>query len=227
MFRRLIIFSLTLALISSCATTHPGKLATTVEASGDLNLKISSQLNKDFSDDSNQFFDLTFENLGGNWVHIDQVDVEFPQIEGAPHNIIVGDDLKAWAESYAIRKRKQDHNAELGIAGLILGGTALMVAAIAGSNGGNVNTGLLTTGAVAYGAGAITGVARDISKLQKEVNRGVTVPESHLLATSTIPSHGFLQRWILINVPKKLVAKTMRIRIHTLEGEEGTYLINL
>lgn len=222
---------LSLALSSfffvSCATTHPGIRSKTISTTPNLDLEISADWNADYSDDSNMFLDFTLENKSTSWVHIDQIDVEFPNNDNVTHNIIVGNDLQAWAESYAIRKKREQHNAQLGIAGLILAGTVLMVAAVAGTDSGSTNNGMLAAGATAYAAGVTTGVSQKMKESRNAAQRGKVVPETHFLAPMTIPSAGFAQRWMIVNLPQKRVANYIRIRVHTAEGEEGVYEVPL
>jgi len=215
----------------SCASTHPGVIGKSIQASPNLNLQISAQWNRDYSDDSNIFVDFTFQNLSGTWAHIDQVDVDFPNDSNTTHNMIVGNDLKAWADSFTIRKRKEDHNFSMGVAGLIATGAILMVAAAAsgGRSGSSSSNGLAIAGASAYTLGTGAAVVRGVSDKVKSAERGFTVPESHILAPVTIPSSGFAQRWLIVNIPAgvKAGAKMMRLRIRTVEGGEGIFEIPL
>jgi hypothetical protein len=208
---------------TACASTHPGVVGKTVNSSPDLHLVVSADWNKANSDESNLFLDITVENKSGIWAHIDMVDVEFPTEENITHNVIVGNDLKAWADSTAIRQRKSEYNTSMGIAGLMAAGAILMVAAAASGRGSSNAKGLATAGVVAYGAGAAAGVVRAVKGDLNRVERGFTVPESHLYAPITIPSNGFAQRWILINVPAgiKKAAAYMRLKIHTVEGGDS------
>lgn len=225
--RRLFSIVVSTIFLISCATTHPGIRSKKISSTPNLDLEISADWNADYSDDSNMFLDLTIENKSTSWIHVDQVDVEFPNGENVVHNIIVGNDLTAWAESYAIRKKREEHNAQLGIAGLILAGTVLMVAAVAGSSDGSINKTALAAGAASYAAGATASVSKSINDSRNAAQRGRVVPDTHFLAPMTIPSNGFAQRWMIVNLPQKKVALFMKVRIHTAEGDEGVYEIPL
>jgi hypothetical protein len=218
-------FSIALGALffTACASTHPGVVGKTVNSSPDLHLVVSADWNKANSDESNLFLDITVENKSGMWAHIDMVDVEFPTDENITHNVIVGNDLKAWADSTAIRQRKSDYNTSMGIAGLMAAGAILMVAAAASGRGSSNTKGLATAGVLAYGAGATAGIVRSVKSDLNRVERGFTVPESHLLAPITIPSNGFAQKWILINIPAgaRKAAEYMRLKIHTVEGGDS------
>ena len=133
--KRFFTLIITFVFLVGCASTHPGRKATEISRLNDLSLSISSVHNQEFSDPTNIFLDLVIENNSSSWIHIDRIDVDFPGAGNSPHNIIVGDDLGAWAQSYAIRKKQKEANANLGVAGLILAGTIMMVAAIGGKDG--------------------------------------------------------------------------------------------
>ncbi len=218
---------------TACASTHPGVMGKTVSSTNDLHLVFSGEWNKDNSDDTNIFIDVTMENRSGIWAHIDQIDVEFPNEGNVAHNVIVGTDLKAWADSASIREKKSNHNIEMGIASLLAAGAILMVAAVAsgGKGGGSSSAaqGLATAGMAAYGVGVTAGTVRAVKMELKRVERGFTVPESHIYAPVTIPSNGFAQRWVLVNIPAgvKNAAKMMRVKIHTVEGGDGVIDIPL
>ena len=209
----------------SCATTHPGRVGTKISATKNLDLSISSKQNRSYSDASNIYLDLTIENKSGNWAHVNRIETEFLDPENNPHNVIVGPDLEAWAQSLAIRKSKEEHNADLGVAGLLLAGTALMVAAASGGRGGNA--GLAGVGAAAVVTAVGVDAGREIQARKSNVENAKMVPESHLYAPFSIPSNGFAQKWLIVNVPKKRYASIMRLKFFTAEGEEGVYDVSM
>jgi hypothetical protein len=219
--KRFFILFITALFFVACATKHPGRQASEVSRLNDLALNISSVHNEEYSDPTNIFLDLVIENTSNSWIHIDRVDVDFPGAGNAPHNIIVGKDLEAWAQSFAIRKKQKEANASLGIAGLILAGTVMMVAAIGGKD--SVNSGLASLGAATTLGGAGLGVHKNLQSKKDVAERADVVPETHLFAPVTIPSNGVSQRWILINTPAKIMAQNMRVRIHTVEGGEAVF----
>jgi hypothetical protein len=219
--KRFFTLIITFVFLVGCASTHPGRKATEISRLNDLSLSISSVHNQEYSDPTNIFLDLVIENNSSSWIHIDRIDVDFPGAGNAPHNIIVGDDLGAWAQSYAVRKKQKETNANLGVAGLILAGTIMMVAAIGGKDG--VNSGLATLGAGTTLGGAGLAAHKDLKDKKTAAEKANAVPETHLFAPVTIPSNGVSQRWILVNTPAKIIATHMRVRIHTVEGGEAVY----
>jgi hypothetical protein len=200
-----------------CASTHPGNLAKKVEGGID-DLVISAHVDSEYSDKNNLVIDFAVENQGPRWIRIDKVDIDFSNKDHVIHNIIVGDDLKIWAESYANKKRRDDHNADLGLATAVLGG---MTVAILASGGGNES--LSSAALASAGAGLLAGDVRKLKKDQRTAQNTIMVPENYMLAPITVPSQGFLRRWLLINLPQSLVAKTATMTLRTIEGQTLKY----
>ena len=217
---RVFIFFLSLINFVACATVHHSTSAQSISNTKDLDLYITAAVNKFYSDSTNLYFDFTLENRSSNWVHIDTIDLDFSNTEGIPHNVIVGKDIKAWAESTAIRKRKENFNADLGVAGMIIGGALMMVAA---ATSGRPGEALGFAGTGLYVGGATLAVSQEIKKANGTAAEAVQVPETYIYAPVTIPSNGFAQRWAIVNIPLKKVANKMRIRLHSVEGGQSIY----
>lgn len=200
-----------------CATTHPGTGARSLTPGGD-SLKISADPVKEYSDKSNIFLDFTIENTGHRWIKVDQVMIEFPNESGVVHNIIVGDDLKTWAESYANKRRQSEHNADLGAAALVLGGLSVALIGV-----GTGDRDLAKTGLAASAGGSLWKASRDAQGSRERAIRSTLVPDSYLLAPITIPSQGHLRRWVLVNIPDGLIAKRALLTLKTVEGETLRY----
>jgi|GEM_PF-3779245 len=210
----------------SCASTHHQNKALPVTVPEGIDLVISSKLNKSYSDGSHLYYDFTFENKGSHWLRLDEIEIEFLSNDGIPHNIIVGQDLVAWAESYKIRKQKENLNSDLGTAALILGGAVLMVAAASSGNGGH-SSGARGAGALLYGSGIGFGATKELMSNRDRVMNAKQVPETHLLAPVTIPSNGYSQRWILLNLPQRRIANQARLKFRTVEGQTVSYDVAL
>ncbi len=200
-----------------CASTHPGHAGKRLQGETDA-LMVSAETVKEYSDRSNIFLDFTIENKGNRWLRIDQVELEFPNQSGAIHNVIVGDDLRVWAESYANKARRDDHNASLGAVGAVAAGLMVAVLGSRSSNGGYATLGLATAS-----VGAGFDVKRQIRKGQMSVQNSELVPENYILAPMTVPSQGFLRRWVLVNIPNELIAKNAILTLKTIEGEVLKY----
>lgn len=213
-------------LFFSCATTHSGRSALAVKQPADIDLEISVKLNGQYSDATNFYYDFTIENKGGSYLRIDQVTLDFEDGQKIPHNVVVGQDLVAWAESYAIRREKEKFNGDLGTAALVLTGAALMIAGAA-SGRSDQSRALVEGGTALVGAGAAWDGYRNIKSARDKVMNAKWVPESHLMSAVTVPSSGFAQRWILINLPQRRIARKALLKIKTVEGQEAVYEVAL
>ncbi len=213
-------------LFVACATTHSGRSAKPITQPEDVELDISVKLNSAYSDATNFYYDVTIENKGGSYLRIDQVELDFENTEKAPHNVVVGQDLVAWAESYAIRKEKENYNGDLGTAALVLTGAALLIAGAA-TGRSDQSRALVEGGSLLAGAGIGWDAYRKIKSSKDRVMSAKWVPESHLYGPVTVPSSGFAQRWILINLPKKKIANRALLKIRTVEGQEAVYEVPL
>lgn len=224
--KKLMIIFLSALLFVACATTHSGRIAKPVTQPEDVDLEISVKLNGDYSDATNFYYDVTIENKGGSYLRIDQVELDFENADKAPHNVVVGQDLVAWAESYAIRKEKENYNGDLGTAALVLTGAAIMLAGAA-TGRSEQSRALVEGGALLAGAGVGWEAYRKIKSSKDKVMNAKWVPESHLYSPVTVPSSGFAQRWILVNLPKKKIANRALLKIRTVEGQEAVYEVPL
>ena len=208
-----------LLLLAGCATTHPGVKGRQIDGVSQ-SLEISANPVTEYSDKSNIFIDFTFENKGTRWVRIDQVKVEFPNKSQAAHNVIVGDDLKIWAESYKNKRKLNQHNGDLGMAALILTGAGIAISGSRSNNGGFESLGL-----AGLGAGAAWSATRNVRDSQRAAQTSEIVPENYILAPLTVPSQGFLRRWVLVNIPTELIAKSAVLTLTTVEGDVLKYEI--
>ncbi|MBX2994175.1 MAG: hypothetical protein KF681_05125 [Bdellovibrionaceae bacterium] len=208
-----------IVILAGCATMHPGAKGHQVQGSAQA-LVVSANPVPEYSDKSNVFIDFTFENQGTRWLRIDQVKIEFPNKTNAAHNVIVGDDLKIWAESYKNKRKLSQHNSDLGIASLILSGAGIAIAGTRSNNGGFESVGL-----AGVGAGATWSAARSMRDSQRAAQTSEIVPENYVLAPITIPSQGFLRRWVLVNIPTEMIAKHALLTLTTVEGDVLKYEI--
>ncbi|MFN7727969.1 MAG: hypothetical protein ACK5P7_02305 [Bdellovibrio sp.] len=208
-----------LLLLAGCATTHPGAKGRQIDGTSQ-NLEVSANPVTEYSDKSNVFIDFTFENKGTRWLRIDQVKVEFPNQSKAAHNVIVGEDLKIWAESYKNKRKLNRHNSDLGMAALILTGAGIAISGSRSNNGGFESLGLAT-----MGAGAGWRATRDVRDSQRQAQTSEIIPENYVLAPITVPSQGFLRRWVLVNIPTEYIAKHVILTLTTVEGDVLKYEI--
>ena len=78
------------------------------------------------------------------------------------------------------------------------------------------------------GLGAVAGSAawgetRRLNHGQAHANNSVMVPETYVMAPMTIPSGGFLRRWLLVNTPERRISKIARLTLHTNDGRKLSY----
>lgn len=205
--------------VFGCASTHPGQIGKQV-AGPQKDLQVSADPIAEYSDSTNVVLDFTLENKGTRWLRIDQVQLEFPNESNVVHNIIVGDDLKIWAESYANKRKRDNYNKDLGIAGLVLTGVTV---AILGNRSSDV--GYSSAGLAVASAGGVWGSQKTVRDRQLKAQTSEVVPENYVLAPMTIPSQGFLRRWVLVNIPDKLIAKNAILILKTIEGDVLRYEI--
>jgi hypothetical protein len=202
-----------------CASEQHGQLSTSLNPEG-KELEISADPLADYSDDTNIYLDFSIVNHGSRWLKISQVSIDFPTVEHVVHNVIVGDDLKVWAESLDNKRRVSEHNNRLGSAAVMLGG---LVVAILGARNGN--SGLVTTGLATSTAGMAWETTRGTMNQRDRAQNAFMVPETYLLAPFTVPSQGLIRRWILVNVPERQIAKKAILTLTTIEGEKLRYEI--
>lgn len=218
-FRTYFTICLSAFLLASCASTHPGIVAESYETNPYKSLKISSHFREDLSDANNFYYELTFENKEGQWIRIDEADIDFPPNSGGPYNVIKGNDLVAWAESLRLKSQTRDFNEGILVAGAILGG--LTMAALGDKN----DAGMKSAGAMVAGAGVVYSATKAMSGGLNSAQAAEQLPENHLFKPFVIPANGLARKWILWSVPSGKIAQYAKLKMKTVEGEQMTYLI--
>jgi hypothetical protein len=201
-------------LTAGCASVHPGEHAEVLFNNPKLNLDISGYVVADYSDANNAFIDFTFENKAGRWVRIDQVEFSYGEPDSVEYNVIVGRDLADWANAFAEKKKVVDQRKLATLEGLLLAGSALVLAT--GELRGN-----FASTAERVGQLALAGAAAYTFKLAadgKDAERSKAVPETHIYTPFTVPAQMFVHRWILINVPDGQFVRYAYLTVHTVEG---------
>lgn len=209
------ISSLLLALfLSACASVHPGNHAKIM--SGNPDLEVSIEKNLDYSDPTNQFYTVTIENKGTEWLRVDEVDLDFSNTENVEHRMVVGPDLKAWIDSTAVRMQVKEQNDHMLDQIVGISGAVVMVASAAKGD----RSGLLLGGATTAGAAAHETFRQERQMLQAAESARM-VPESHLYAPFTVPSGGFRRAWFVVHTPQKRVTAWGRLKLKTVEGKDS------
>ncbi len=204
-------------LLVACATKHPGSMAKSLNPDPENKLIVSAKVAKDYSDPYNIFIDVAFENDSAKWLRIDEIELEFPNSNNLAHNIIIGQDLYAWAESFEEKKKVDNHNTALAINSLILGGAILA--------GSSRNSSAQTAGTAAIIGGLGWDATRNfVGKLNK-AQRSLSVPEKHVYRPFTVPAAGLIRRWFIVNTPSDKIVKSFQMTIRTVDGKVLTYQV--
>lgn len=202
-------------LFVACATKHPGVMATPVTPDPENKLIVSANVLKDYSDPYNVFIDVAFENNSGKWLHVDEVELDFSNDKDLAHNIIIGQDLYAWAESFEEKKKIEDHNTALAVNSLVLGG------AIISATGRSSTTN--SVGSAAMIGGAAWDATRSFTGQLNKAQRSKSVPEKHVYRPFTVPAAGLIRRWFIVNTTTDQIVKSFKMKVHTVEGKVLVY----
>jgi len=202
----------------ACATKHPGTIAkiNTSDSDQSIKLVVSAKVIRDYSDPYNSYIDLAFENKSGHWLRVDEVELDFTNSGDVPHNVIIGQDLYAWAESFEEKKKIENHNTALAINSLILAGAIL-------SHSKNANTQALGASALAGGVG--WDATRTFMKNLNYAERSKSVPEKHIYRAFTVPAAGLIRRWFIVNTPTDQIVKNFNMKILTVDGKTLNYTV--
>ena len=206
---------LVMHLLVACATKHPGSIATPINPDPENKLIVSAKVAKDYSDPYNVFIDVAFENNAANWLRIDEIELEFSNSDNLAHNIIIGQDLYSWAESFEEKKKVDDHNTALAINSLILGGAIL-----AGTSRSSTPQ---AVGAVAMIGGLGWDATRSYMNKLNKAQRSLSVPEKHIYRPFTVPAAGLIRRWFIVNTPSDRIVKSFNMKISTVDGKVLNY----
>ncbi|MES2801825.1 MAG: hypothetical protein V4654_04990 [Bdellovibrionota bacterium] len=218
--KKLILLMTTLAALS-CASTHPGKEAMPLEGQKDLQMKISVLPVEQEAKSAFEMFEITIENLNEDWLRIDKTTLlTDPSVSKV--SVVVGNDLKSWAEATAYQNNIDHHNKDMALAGTTAAGSLLMVA-----GGVSKSDNLATAGAVTYLAGLTWAVTDTISSARTQSMGVRKVPSSHIYEPFAVPGKMFLRKWILVNKPPGLVMNNMVLQFETVSGEKTIYEIKL
>ncbi len=192
---------LCLLFIMSCASIHSGNYAVPIEANGesqdkiktDLGLIISGSINHLYCTEYFGFIDFTFENQSDKWIRIQNVKIHFGN-DDADRNIkfVSGVDLLHWKKAMQMKVAIDEHNQKLIIGSLA--GLSKLIATISDDEDlkdiSNVSTiGLLTSLAV-----------NEFNEKTDILEKTKIFPDNHLLSSDfTIPPGLFTKKFLLLN----------------------------
>jgi hypothetical protein len=204
------------AMISACATTHPGNMAKSVNNNKDLPLIVSAETVDGDLNGAFQLVDITFENGSDKWIKVNSAHVvlETP----SDFSVVTGPDLQDWGKAMSFEINKQQHNKAVAENAILIGGTA---AAVVGSK--TNNPGLTTAGALVTLGVFGWAVADVVNSSYSKATQAGTFPENHLSHPFSVPGKLFMRRWVLLNKPSKSMLKKLVIEVETITGEKDTY----
>lgn len=219
--KKFILLMITLFALG-CATTHPGNSASFIGGQKDLGMKISAlPVDDEDAGAAFQMFEITLENTSDDWLRIDKTTL-VTDPAASKVSVVVGNDLKSWAEAMALKKNIDNYNKDIGIAATTAAGTAVMIA-----GGVKNDKALATAGALTYLAGVTWATTDVISSYRSQAIGVRKVPESHIYESFALPGKMFLRKWILVNKPSGLVMNNLVFQFETVAGEKAYYEVKL
>lgn len=207
-------------LLTSCASIHPGNFAKQAGESQNIPLVISGETIESELGSPYQLVQVTFENTSDTWVRIVESNISLDDLNGSKISVVVGNDLKFWAEAMEAQKKVDDQNKEILQASLALAGAGTMV-------GGSIkgNSKAVVAGSAVLAGSSVWSAADGITKSKKAANQAPAVPETHLYSPTTVPPKLFLRRWVLLNKPVTEEVHKLVFSIETEKSERATYVI--
>lgn len=216
MKRHLLIIQAVLVLIlSGCASTHPGQMASELSGKATAALNISAQNIEASAKDSFQLVEVTIENPSDEWIKVSNAKVIINDPKLA---VVLGQDLRDWAQAMNYRIKKDEHNKQLALGGLALAG-----AAAAASGSSNNNSGVATAGALLLVGTYAWAINDTINQTLRNAEGVPQTPENHLYTNTSVPGKMFTRKWLLLKKPTGLLINTLVFEIETAEGKKATY----
>lgn len=209
-------------LLPACASIHPGKMGKINDEEKDAAVLISAQKQSDASDEHYSFVTFTLENKTDQIVRIVETEINFAPAIAKRTNILVGQDLGTWIESFKEEQERKKHNRKIGQIAMIIGGAVLGIA-------GNVtdNTALKVMGAGTMVGGSAWSINDSISNSVSNAQNAKKVPETHIYAPFSIPAGKYLRRWMVIQGAKDIEIKTVILKVVYENHVEKTYAFDL
>lgn len=182
-----IVFLMFVFLLTSCASTMPGKSV------GINNSFISATIkeNPDYSNENIKMYQLSIKNSSTEWVSIDST-----VLGSAPTaKVLLGDKISSWIEACALEKKVSDYNTALLLGAAAVAGSAVMATS-------RNDTTAVIGASVALGAIGVAG-AKDLMESKNKAEFQASFPDGHIFRSFLIPPKKVIQRWILIENPNK------------------------
>jgi len=211
-----------LIFFQSCASTHEGNLANSIGGDNNQSVKVSAQTIERDKDSAFELVEVTFENNDSDWFRVSSAKILTGDPSVTKINVVVGEDLKSWAEAMDFKYRKESYNTAVAITAAQAATAAAMAA---GTSTNNKN--LQTAGAVGYIASIGWAASEVISAAKRQAISSRGTPESHLYEPFTVPPSLFIRRWVLLSKPVGLNLQKLVIEINTIDGKKAFYAVML
>lgn len=121
---KLILFFTYIFLLTGCASSTLGPIATYESKSIKPQLDISGRFNTDMCSDNFAYLNLSIENKSTEWKKLQDLKLIFPYGQRNKFEIVLGEKLASWAVAEEARQGRENHNsqmAKLAAAGLGIG----------------------------------------------------------------------------------------------------------
>jgi hypothetical protein len=204
--------------LGGCASIHSGKVAEDPKN----NVRVSAAREGEFSDANHVFVAFTMENKGKDVLRVVATDLEFDESLAPPVNVLVGNDLVAWAEANEAEQKRRQQNQAVGQLAMILGGAALGV-------GGRLanSKALALVGATSMTAGLGWSVATTISHSGATARSPQKVPDTHVYRPFSVPVGLYVRRWAVIQKDPKESVKKVLLKVKFEDGTEQGYALDI
>lgn len=217
---KVILFITFSCFAAGCATTHPGFEGRSLGGNAKIPIVISAQTIGDPQDEPFQLIEVTLENLSDEWVRVSRSEVVIKDPATSKLSVVMGSDLKDWAQAMQMRLQKDEYNRQLLQIGLSAAGTAI---ALSGAK--NDNKAAIVGGAALIIGTSAWAVSDVIVQSYSAAQQSEKVPENHLYRPFAIPGKMFQRKWVLMNKPSNGVIRTLVLEVDTVSGDKETYEI--
>jgi hypothetical protein len=178
---------LVLMLLASCASTTPGDKVNT----GSEDLYVSLKLDPGYSNNRIQMYQLSVKNNTSDWMEFEGALLD----SDSEIAVLVGNRVPAWFEACDLERKVSEYNTNLLLGSLAVGGAVLA------SSTQHAPTGRI--GAItALGSISAIGV-REFQNSKERVDFQQAFPQTHIFRPFVVPPKKVVQRWILVENPKK------------------------
>jgi hypothetical protein len=210
---------LMLGLLTSCASTHPGKIANTNKETSAIPLVVSVKNIEANSDEAFQLVEVTFENKSDKWLRIDKAKMVLDPNNKDNLSVVHGSDLSSWANAKLFELKKDKHNKAI-LQTLLLTGGAVAVHA-------TDNTAAQVAGLTAMVGTTVWAVGDQIISARNYAQGADHIPNDHLEKSFSVPGKMFTRRWILFNKPSGQLLTKFVIEVKTIEGQGEVYVAEI